>query len=275
MELFDAHAHINEDYTDEERAALAEAIEASDVRYVVDAGSDLETSLQAIRDAEAYDWCWAAVGYHPHEVKHLNEEILAKIVALAAHPRAVAIGEIGLDFYYDNSERDDQRRWFRRQIRMACDLGMPIVIHSRDAEQETMDILKEEGAFSKERQKGFPGRPGPGGALLPDSRVLIHCFSGSAETARQYVKLGATISVCGPVTFKKSRKIVEVVEQTPLEFLTVETDAPYLAPVPMRGRPNMSPYVEYTCRKVAEIKGIPYEEAARVTTANARRFYGL
>ncbi len=273
--LFDAHTHINEDYTDEERAALAQAIEASEVGAVVDAGSDLRTSLLAVMDAETWSWCYAAVGYHPHETRHLTEEILGQIRELTADPKVVAIGEIGLDFHYDLSERDTQRAWFGRQIDLANELRMPIVIHSREAGQETMDILKEHGAFSKERQSWFPRRPGPDGTELPDSRVLIHCFSGSAETAAQYVRLGATISVCGPVTFKKSRKIREVVQRIPLEFLTVETDAPYLTPEPFRGRPNMSPYVKYTAAKVAELKGLSEEEVARVTWANGCRFYGI
>ena len=159
---------------------------------------------------------------------------------------------------------------------------MPIMIHSRDADLDTLTILKEEGAFSDERKSWFPKRPGlnadsskTDAPMLPDVRVLMHCFSYSAETAAEYVKLGGTISICGPVTFKSNKKTRRVVENIPIEFLTVETDAPYLAPEPMRGRLNKSPYVEYTCRKVAEIKGISYEEAAAVTKANAMRFYGI
>lgn len=274
--LFDAHTHLNdEDYTDAERAAIAQAIEESDVGCIVDVGSDLKTSLMAVMDANLYQWCYAAVGYHPHEAKFMTEETMGQIAELTADPKVVAIGEIGLDFHYDHSPRDVQRDCFRKQIRLANKLGMPIVIHTREAEQETMDILKEEGAFSDERKALFPERPGPDGKMLPDSRVLIHCFSGSAETAAQYVKLGATISICGPVTYKNNRKTREVVERIPIEFLTVETDAPYLSPEPKRGRPNMSPYVEYTARKVAEIKGITYEEASAVTCGNAMRFYGI
>ena len=274
--LFDAHTHINSDrYDDAGREELARAIEASDVGYVIDVGSNLEDSLLAVRDAEKYPWCYAAVGCHPHDSKDCSEEWLARFAELCKHPKVVAIGEIGLDFYYDNSERDVQRYWFRRQIRLANELGMPIVIHTRDAEQETMDILKEEGAFSKERKALFPVRVLSDGTEVPDARVQIHCFSGSAETARQYIKLGATISICGPVTYKNNRKTIEVVETTPIELMLVETDAPYLSPVPMRGKPNMAPYVEHTCRKVAEIKGLSYEDAARITCENAKRFFGI
>jgi TatD DNase family protein len=167
------------------------------------------------------------------------------------------------------------RYWFRKQIQLANELKMPIMIHTRDADQETMDILKEEGAFSEERQRWFPKRPGPDGKLLPDSRVLMHCFSQSVEMANQYIRLGATLSICGPVTFKNNRKTREVVKAVPIEFLTVETDAPYMAPEPKRGRRNKAPYVEYTCRKVAELKEISYEEAARITCQNALRFYDI
>ena len=276
MMLFDAHTHINSDnYNDEERAELAAKIEASDVAYVVDPGSNRKDCLQALKDAEVYTWCYAAVGYHPHDAKDLSEEGLTELKEWTKNEKVVAIGEIGLDYYYDLSDRDVQRYWFRRQIQLANELKMPIMIHSRDADHETMEILKEEGAFSKERQSFFPLRKGPDGEMLPDSRVLLHCFSGSAELASQYVKLGATISICGPVTFKNNRKTVQVVEKIPIEFITVETDAPYLTPVPFRGKPNMAPYVEYTARKVAEIKGMEYENVARITCENAKRFYGI
>lgn len=274
--LFDSHTHLNnEDYNDAERLALMEEIEASDVSFVCDIGFDLASSLQAVKDAQARPWCYAAVGVHPHDAKTLDEETLVLLGGLAKKDKVQAIGEIGLDYYYDLSERDVQRHWFRRQIQLANHLKMPIAIHSREADQETMDILKEEGAFSAERQSWFPKRPGPDGEELPDSRVLLHCFSGSKELAKQYVKLGATLSVCGPVTFKNNRKTREVVEAIPIEFLLVETDAPYLTPEPFRGRKNKSPYVEHTARKVAELKGISYEEAARITCENAKRFYGI
>ena len=170
---------------------------------------------------------------------------------------------------------------------------MPIVIHSREADQETMDILKEEGAFSEERKSWFPKRPDPSGYTLKkseaakkapddladhmadDARVLIHCFSGSAELAAQYVKLGATISVAGPVTYKNNRKTVAVVAEVPMDFLLVETDSPYLSPEPLRGRRNMSPNVKYTAQKVAEIKDMTLEEVAAKTKENAMRFYGI
>ena len=334
--LFDSHTHINNDgYSEEERAQLIAAIEDSEVAYVMDVGFDLPSSERAVSDATLLPWCYAAVGVHPHDTKTMTEEIYEKIRRLAGQPKVQAIGEIGLDFYYNHSDAEDQRYWFRRQIRLANELHMPIVIHAREADQETMDILKEEGAFSEERCRWFPPRPGTGigrkagaqttqkasrageggqaeacdctiadlGAtrteacdciradldamraeacdctenccMEKDARVLLHCFSGSRELAEQYVKLGATISIAGPVTYKNNRKTSEVVSAIPIEYLLVETDAPYLTPEPHRGKKNQSPYVAYTARRVALLKGISYEEAARRTLENAKRFYGI
>ena len=330
--LFDSHTHINNDgYSEEERAQLIAAIEDSEVAYVMDVGFDLPSSERAVSDAALLPWCYAAVGVHPHDTKTMTEEIYEKIRRLAGQPKVQAIGEIGLDFYYNHSDAEDQRYWFRRQIRLSNELHMPIVIHAREADQETMDILKEEGAFSEERCGWFPPRPGTGigrkaGAqttqkasrageggqaeaceaaaktnackgteasrageggraeacdctenccMEKDARVLLHCFSGSRELAEQYVKLGATISIAGPVTYKNNRKTSEVVSAIPIEYLLVETDAPYLTPEPHRGKKNQSPYVAYTARRVALLKGISYEEAARRTLENAKRFYGI
>lgn len=274
--LFDSHTHINnETYTAEEREALIKTIEASDLSYVMDVGFDLESSLQAVKDAEANSWCYAVVGCHPHDAKNMDDMILELFKGLAKKDKVKAIGEIGLDYHYDRSERDIQREWFRKQIRMANELRMPMVIHTRDAEEDTMEILKEEGAFSDERKSWFPKRVGPDGEELPDSRVLIHCFSGSREIAKQYVKLGATISICGPVTYKNNKKTRKVVEEIPIEFFLVETDAPYLTPEPLRGKPNNSTYVEYTARKVAELKEMEYEDVARITCENAKRFFNI
>lgn len=292
--LFDSHAHINEaSYSPEERAELIKTIEASHVDYVADIGYDLASSKLAVEHAAKYPWCYAVVGCHPHDAKSMDDMELAMYKGLARKKKIVAIGEIGLDFHYDHSPRDTQREWFRRQIRLASELKMPIVIHSREADQETMDILKEEGAFSEERKSWFPKRPDPSGytlkksgaakasaddaadRMVDDARVLIHCFSGSAELAAQYVKLGATISVAGPVTYKNNRKTVAAVAEVPIDFLLVETDSPYLSPEPLRGRRNMSPNVEYTAKKVAEIKGMTFEDVAAKTKENAMRFYGI
>jgi TatD DNase family protein len=262
--LFDSHAHLNSERYEGERDKIAEAVEKSDVAYMMDIGYDLESSVMAVEHARKYSWCYAAVGCHPHDTKTMDETTLAMFRALAKKPKVKAIGEIGLDYYYNHSEKDVQQYWFRRQVQLALELDMPIVIHDRDANEDVMSILKEEGVFSRQRTE-----------TLGDAKLLMHCFSGSRELARQYVKLGATISVAGPVTYKNARKSIEVVEEIPLEHLLIETDSPYLTPEPFRGKRNEPANVEYTARKVAEIKGISYEEAARITCENAKRFYNI
>lgn len=272
--LFDSHAHINEErFEGAKRAELCEQIRQSNLKYVMDIGFDLESSLQAVKDAAENDFCYAVVGVHPHDAKSMDDGVLAMIRGLAKKSKVQAIGEIGLDFHYDNSPRDEQRYWFRKQIQLAVELQMPIVIHSREADQEVLDILKEEGAFSKARTDAFP--PQPDGT--PDARVLLHCFSGSKELGRQYVALGATLSIAGPVTYKNNRKTIEVVEAIDLSKLLVETDSPYLTPEPVRKehRTNLPLYVEHTARKVAEIKGVTFEEVAKATMENAKRFFNI
>ena len=265
--LFDSHTHLNNDtYTDEERTALIAEIEGSDVKYICDIGFDMPSSYLALEHARNITWCYAAVGMHPHDSKDMTEEGFEEIRKMAADPKVVAIGEIGLDFHYDLSPRDTQRYWFRRQIRLANELAMPIVIHSREADREVMDILIEEGAFSEERKKLFAD-------VTP--HVDIHCFSGSAEFAKEYLKLGAVLGVDGPLTYKNNKKTVAVVETVPLESLLIETDAPYLTPVPFRGKPNKSPYVKYVAEKIAEIKGVTYEEVAEITMKNALKFFRI
>ena len=279
--FFDSHAHLNNEMSDEARAAMVRAIEDSELDYVMDIGFDLPSSKLAVDHAAKYPWCYAAVGCHPHDTDSMDDMQLALIKGLAKKKKVMAIGEIGLDFHYDHSPRDVQREWFRRQIRLANELKMPIAIHSREADQEVLDILKEEGAFSDERKSWFPERPDTTGYVskqpgtCKDARVLLHCFSGSSELGSQYVKLGATISIAGPVTYKNNRKTVGVVAELPLDFLLVETDSPYLTPEPFRGKKNDHSKVEYTARKVAEIKGLSLEEVAAKTKENAMRFYGI
>ena len=267
--LFDSHTHFNnEDLTSLERQALFntvdKAVQDGRLSGAVDIGFDLPSSEMAAEHTRTWPWCYAAVGCHPHDAKTMDEDKLARIGQLAAQDKVVAIGEIGLDFYYDRSERDVQRYWFRRQIQLANELMMPIAIHAREADQEVMDILKEEGAFSEERKKCF-GHAG----------VLLHCFSGSAELGVQYVKLGAYISVAGPVTYKNNKKTVAMAAALPVDRLLVETDAPYLTPVPFRGKRNTPLFVEYTARRLAEIKEVTFEEIAAITRENAMRFYGI
>lgn len=272
--LFDSHAHLNnESYKDGQREKLFRDIEASDLSYVMDVGFDLASSALALKHAQRFPWCYAVVGCHPHDAKDFDEDQLQLIKGLAEKPEAKAIGEIGLDYYRNISSPEDQIHWFRRQIQLANLLKMPIVIHDRDAHGEVLDILKEEGAFSSERKSWFSQRPGSLGN--DDARVLLHCYSGSKDQALQYVKLGATISIAGPVTYSNARKLIEVVEEVPLEYLLIETDSPYLTPVPFRGKPNTSLNVEYVAKKLAEIKGISFGEVARKTLENGMRFFDI
>ena len=255
--LFDAHCHINEEtLTDEEREAFVKGIIDSDVEYVCDAAFNYQGTLDSIKHAKMYPWCIATIGVHPYDVGELSNEMLDKFRMLARENKEVkAIGEIGLDYHMENPDKDLQREWFRKQIRLAKELDLPIMVHAREADQETMDILKEEEAFTQ--------------------KVYIHCFSGSKEMALEYVKLGAVIGVDGPVTFKNARKTVEVVEAVPIEKILIETDAPYLTPVPHRGEQNNPSYVEFVARKIAEIKGMDYEDVARITNENAKRYYDI
>lgn len=273
VKLFDSHMHLNNDgFTKQYVEKMAKAIEESDVAYAVDIGFDLNSSAVAVKHSEEYDWCYATVGVHPHDVKDMDEETLLLLKGLAKKPKVVAIGEIGLDYYRNLSPKDEQRHWFREQIKLAMELDMPISIHDRDAHGEVMEILKDEGVFSDERKSKFPPNPISG---IPDARLLMHCYAGSADMAKQYVKLGATLSIAGPVTYKNNHKTVEVVKEVPLEHLLIETDAPYLTPEPHRGKKNSSPLVEFTARKIGTIKGISYEEVAEATLDNAKRFYNI
>lgn len=274
--LFDAHTHLNfGEFTPKYRAQLAGEIEASDLSYIIDSGDSVESSRQAVEDSARYPWCYAAVGLHPDQAPGYTDEMLGEIEQLAGEPKVQAIGEIGMDLHYGRDFKEKQIELFRKEIRMANRLRLPIQIHTRDADRLTMDILIEEGAFSDERKGWFPEKVLEDGRKVADPRVQLHCFSGSAEFAMEYVRLGAMISVGGPVTFKNGRKTVEVVQTVPLDHLLSETDAPYLTPVPYRGRENKPYYVEHVVRRVALLKGLEYEAAARRLTENGKTFFNI
>jgi len=271
--LFDTHVHLDdENYADEERSDVMDRIEASPVAYVVDVGFDIESSKRTMKNALDRPWCFAAVGVHPHEADAFTDEDLKSLRELAGMPKVVAIGEIGLDFHRDYSPRDKQRYAYRKQLALALDMGLPIIIHDRESAGETLEILKDEGAFSAERKAAFPKNPETG---RPDVRVLFHCFAGSTELAMEYINLGCTISIAGPVTYKNNKKTVLVVAEVPLAHLVIETDSPYMTPEPLRGRTNEPAYVEHVARKIAELRGITYEDVAAATLANAKRFFGI
>ncbi len=253
--LFDSHAHLDSSKFDGDRDVIIKRAKESGVSYIMNPGADYESSINAVKLAEKYDFIYAAVGIHPHDAKSMDDMMLSLIKAMARKPKVKAIGEIGLDYHYDFSPRDVQQHWFRKQLQLAKELKMPVIIHDRDANQDVLDILKEENSF--------------------ETGVLMHCYSGSAELARQYIKLGAYLSIAGPVTFKNARKTVEVVEAIDLDRLLIETDAPYLTPHPYRGKRNESTYVKYVCEKIAEIKGLTYEEVALQTAANAKKYFNI
>lgn len=253
--LFDSHAHLDDGRFDKDREQVLEKAKQNGVSLIMNPGADFRTSVQAVELAAKYDMVYAAVGVHPHEAKSMDEMTLLLLKELAKKPKVMAIGEIGLDFHYDNSPRDVQREWFRKQIQLAREVNLPIIVHDREANDEVMRILKEEKAF--------------------DVGVVMHCYSGSGELARQYAKLGAYISIAGPVTYNNARKTVEVVEKIPLGHLLIETDSPYLTPVPHRGKRNEPSMVRHVAEKIAEIKGISFEEVAEKTMENTKRFFRI
>lgn len=253
--LFDSHAHLDSSKFDNDRDLVINRTLSNDVSLMVNPGADFESSVNSVKLAEQYDFIYAAVGVHPHEASSMDDGMLSLLKAMTYKKKVVAVGEIGLDYYYDNSPRDVQKLWFRKQIRMAKEVKLPVIIHDRDANQDVFDILKEEGAY--------------------EVGVLLHCYSGSAELAAEYVKLGAYISIAGPVTFKNSRKSHEVVKAVPMDRLLIETDSPYLTPEPFRGKRNEPQHVKYVCDKIAELKGLTYNEVASATMENAKKFFNI
>jgi TatD DNase family protein len=271
MLLFDSHAHIESD-------ALVHATLTSDVAYVIDVGYDVSSSRRAAANAARYPWCFAAVGIHPLYIAEsitngaVHQNALSDVEALARQVGVKAIGEIGLDDHQVTESKAAQQEMFRRQIRLALKLKLPVTIHDRGSHGDVMDILIEEGAFGAARKDAFPKNPQTNTA---DARVLLHAYSGSAEQALQYVKLGATISIAGSVTYGNNRKAVAVAEAVPLAHLLIETDAPFLTPEPFRGSPNAPPLLKYTAEKIAEIKGISAEALAAATLENGKRFFDI
>ncbi len=250
---FDSHAHYDDERFDEDRYELIESLKDKKVDYVVNVAADMDSCFTSQELAKKYPFVFCSVGVHPHDVENMTEKDYETLHELSKYEKAVAIGEIGLDYHYDLSPRDKQRYWFKRQLELASEVNLPVIIHSREASQETFDIIKE----SKVRDG------------------VIHCFSGSAELAKEYVKMGFYIGVGGSLTFKNARKTVEVVETIDLKNIVIETDAPYLTPIPHRGKRNDSSYLEFVVQKIAEIKGISEEEVANVTFENANKLFRL
>lgn len=273
--LFDSHSHISDvAFQDAEvKTKLIQSILDSEIKYCMDIGSSIATSKLAVASAKEYPFCYAAVGVHPSEVGNLSEEELIDCLEdFKREEKVVAVGEIGLDYHYDDGPKKDvQIKWFRRQLSWAIENDAPICIHSREADEDTLRVLKESGVFSDKRYSRFPRRE-DGSA---DARVLLHCFSSSVEIAKEYIKLGCDIALGGVVTFKNAKKAVEVASWIDLSRLLIETDCPYMAPEPFRGTTNTPVNVQYVAKKIADIKGISYEDVARETLKNACRFYSI
>ena len=252
--LFDTHAHYDDESFDADRDAVLTALPEQGVGLILNPGCDAESSRKAVRYAAAYPHVYAAVGIHPENCGGCTAGDLDAIRALAQQPKTVAIGEIGLDYYWaENPPRDFQQQVLRQQLALARELALPVIIHDRDAHADTLAIVRE-----------FPGVTG-----------VFHCFSGSPEMARELLKMGWYLGFDGPVTYKNARRAPEVAAVTPLDRMLIETDSPYMTPVPYRGRRNDSGYVHLVAEKLAEWKGVTPEEMARVTTENGKRLFRI
>ncbi len=249
--IFDAHAHYDDDWFDEDRHELLSSLPSKGVSGIVNAAVDLETAGIAKGFAEKYGYMYFTVGFHPENLEDMPENYLDKIAEMLKHEKAVALGEIGLDYHWD-IEKNLQHRVFEEQLSLAKDLDVPVVIHDREAHGDVMEKLR----FYK--PKG-----------------LLHCFSGSVEMLKEVLKLGLSISLGGTVTYKNARVPVEVAEAVPLDRLLLETDSPYLSPVPNRGKRNDSSNIIYTATKIAEIKGMSVQQLLDVTAENAKQLYGI
>lgn len=253
--FIDTHVHLNaEQYNEDLQDVIDRALEAG-VNQMVVIGFDQKTIKRAIELAEEYDFIYAVVGWHPVDAIDCTDEDLQWIEELASHPKVVAIGETGLDYHWDKSPKEIQQQVFRKQIQLAQRVNLPLVIHNRDATEDVVRILQEEQA---EKTGG-----------------VMHCFGGSVETAKTCIDMNFMISLGGPVTFKNAKKPKEVATEIPLEWLMIETDAPYLAPHPHRGKRNEPSLVPLVAEEIARLKGVSIEEVAQATTENAKRFYQL
>lgn len=253
-QMIDSHAHLDEERFDEDRDELIKSLKENAISYVINPSSDMETSRRVVELSNKYDNIFAAVGIHPHDAEGFKEEDLDELRELSKDERVVAIGEIGLDYYYDNSPRDIQKEVFRKQLELSHELDLPVIIHTRDAMGDTYDILKE-----------FEGRV----------RGVMHCYTGSIEMAEKFMKLGFYISIAGPVTFKNAVNVREMAKQIPLERLLIETDSPYLAPVPNRGKRNDPTNVRYVADMLANLKEIQIDKIIEHSRENTVELFSL
>lgn len=252
--IFETHAHYDDEQFNPDRKELLASMPAGGIGTIVNISAAYESCQQVIDLANQYPFIYAAVGIHPDNVGSLNEESFAQMEKLFVNKKVVAVGEIGLDYYWNNESHEVQKYWFIRQLKLARKLNLPVVIHSREAAEDTLEIMKEHAAGLK---------------------AIIHCFSYSKELAREYVKMGYYIGVGGVVTFKNARKLKETVEEIPLSNIVLETDCPYLAPEPYRGKRNNSLYIKYVAEEIARLKNTDYDTVVSQTEINARKLYGI
>lgn len=251
--LFDTHAHYDDEQFDKDRDTLLASMQNSGISLIVNAASNLQSSESGLKIAEMYPFIYAAVGVHPHDAKTMDDDTVSQLEALLRHPKAVAVGEIGLDYHYDHSPRDIQQKRFREQLDLARSVKLPVIIHEREAPRDVLDIICE---FS-------------------EVRGVFHCYSGSWETAKILLDRGWYLSFTGVITFKNARRSHEVITKMPRDRIMIETDCPYLSPEPMRGRRNSSLFLRYTAEKLGELLGVSVEEAAALTMDNGKRFFGI
>lgn len=251
--IIDTHAHYDDAQFDSDRDELLKHLFANGIERIVNIGASIETSKSTIALTKEYDRIWGAIGVHPNEVEELNEEHMAWLKESCSLDKIVAVGEIGLDYYYKEPAPSLQKEWFDRQLALAKEVNLPVVIHSRDAAADTLDMMKAANAR--------------------DIGGVIHCFSYGKEMAREYLDMGFYLGIGGVVTFKNGKKLKEVVEYAPIEQLVLETDCPYLAPEPHRGTRNMSLNLQYVINEIADLKKMTYAEVVERTNENAKRLY--
>ncbi len=250
--IFESHAHYDSEQFDEDRDELLNSMLENGVGTIINSGANWDSVTEVVELAEKYPFVYAAVGLHPDEVGDLNDERFEYVKSQCKKEKVVAVGEIGLDYYWDNESHDVQKKWFIKQLELARELDLPVIVHSREAAADTLEIMKEHA-------QGLRG--------------VIHCFSYSKELAREYVKMGFYIGVGGVVTFKNGKKLKEIVEEIPLDRILLETDCPYLAPVPYRGKRNSSLYIPYIAQEIADLKGVSYEEVVAQTEKNGKTLF--
>ena len=251
--IIDTHAHYDSEGFAEDRDTLLASMQEKGIGLIVNSCASVDGLQDTIDLMEKYDFVYGTVGVHPSDVAELDDGKLAKMYEMAKRDKVVAIGEIGLDYYWPEPDHEIQKKWFLAQLQMAKNLDMPVIIHSRDAAADTLEILKSDAAAGL--------------------RGIIHCYSYSKEMAMEFEKLGYLFGIGGVITFQNAKKLVEVVEYLPLEKIVLETDSPYLSPVPYRGKRNSSLNIPYVAERIAEIKKIPYDTVVEVTEQNARRIY--